>query len=411
MRKLKQSVLVLLALALLTAGCGAAKTKYSESVKEEREELVLWTYYETDAQKAAIQELTDGFNESQEQYRLRWEYHGPLTEFNKKLTLGITQEQLPDIVIIDNPDMKRYAKLGELEDLTDYIKEMEYLDTYYSNALDSVCFDGHYYGLPFCCNNVALIYNEDLFQQTATEVPQTWEEFLDCAIKLTQGERKGFAMSAIKGEQAAFQVMPFFLMTGEDINQLGGEGTEQAFSMISQLVESGAMSKDCINWSQNDVARKFIDGECAMMENGPWVLPALEKSGINYKIARLPYVSGKEGALTGVTGGENIGVIKGKNVEGAVAFMKYCNEESQMLKTNMQADALPPRKDVAERMLEEKPEYAIFEEQMKTSIDRTSCVNWTEMTTIISEAQFSVITGQMTPQEASEYICKQGGDF
>lgn len=82
-----------------------------------------------------------------------------------------------------------------------------------------------------------------------------------------------------------------------------------------------------------------------------------------------------------------------------------------MLKTNMQADVLPPRKDVAERMLEEKPEYAIFEEQMKTSIDRTSCVNWIEMTTIISEAQFSVITGQMTPQEASDYICKQGGDF
>ncbi|MEI3219819.1 MAG: hypothetical protein V8S08_09655 [Lachnoclostridium sp.] len=40
-----------------------------------------------DAQKAAIQQLTEGFNESQEQYRLRWEYHGPLTEFNKRLTL------------------------------------------------------------------------------------------------------------------------------------------------------------------------------------------------------------------------------------------------------------------------------------------------------------------------------------
>ena len=404
-------VMAVLLAALPVGGCRMEEHEKPDEQAKERKELLLWTYYETDAQKAAVSNLVEGFNQSQEEYLLTWEYHGPLTEFNKRLAIEPTAEQKPDIVIIDNPDMKRYAKTGELEDLTEYITQMDDLDTYYPEALDSACFGERYYGLPFCCNNVALIYNEELFQEKGMTVPQTWEEFLDCAVALTENDRKGFAMSAIKGEQSAFQILPFILATGEDMEQIGGTGTEEAFAFIRQLIETGAMAKECVNWSQNDVARKFIDGECAMMENGPWVLPALEQSGVSYGIARLPYLQGMEQALTGVTGGENLGVIKGKDVEGAIAFMQYYNnEEERMLEVCMQADSLPPKRDVAERMLEEKPEYEIFEKQMETSISRTSCRNWTEITDILSDAQFFVVTGQMTPKEACAYICEQGED-
>ena len=148
-----------------------------------------------------------------------------------------------------------------------------------------------------------------------------------------------------------------------------------------------------------------------MMENGPWVLPSLEASGINYQIARLPSMTGNTEGLTGVTGGENLGVIKGKNVEGALAFIRFYNEESQMLKVNLKADSLPPRRDAAQKMLEQKPEYAIFEAQMDTSVARSRCSNWAEITKILSEAQFSVITGQMTPEEAAAYVRGEGGDF
>lgn len=407
----KRIAVIFAILAVLVSGCGNLQATSHERPEKEREPLLLWTYYETDAQKAAVEDLVQGFNRSQDKYELEWEYHGPMTEFNKKLAIGITQEEQPDIVIIDNPDMKRYAGWGELEDLTESITQMDGLDSYYPEALESVCFEGRYYGLPFCCNNVALIYNEALFQEKGLSVPRTWEEFLNCAEALTEGNRKGFAMSAIEGEQASFQILPFILAAGDDINELGGTGTQDAFGLIRDLVNRGVMSKECINWSQNDVAYKFTQGECAMMENGPWALPMLEASGISYKIASLPYPEGRESVLTGVTGGENIGVIKGKNVAGALAFMKYYNEEEQMLQTNMQANSLPPRRDVARLMLQEKPEYEIFADQMETSISRSSCRNWLEITKTLSEAQFSVIAGQMTPEEAGAYVREQGGNF
>ena len=79
------------------------------------------------------------------------------------------------------------------------------------------------------------------------------------------------------------------------------------------------MPRDCINWSQVDVARQFAAGKCAMMENGPWALPLAEEAGIDYGVVKLPV---DERSIV-VTGGENFGVIKGKNVDGALALLAY----------------------------------------------------------------------------------------
>lgn len=400
MKKMRKAVAAVMILCLCLAGCSTRDEKQEKDLNLVRERIVLWTYYETADQKESLDELTRGFNESQDKYHLTWEYQGPVTEFNKKIAIGITQNQLPDMVIIDNPDMRKYVDQGTFEDLTDEISDMEYLDKYYPNVLSSVIYDGKYYGLPFCCNNAALIYNPDILKAEGVQVPKSWEEFLECAMKLTNEERKGFAMSAIEGEQGVFQVLPFILSAGDDIDSVGGKGTEEAFTLMKQLVDSGAMSKDCINWSQNDVARKFIDGECAMMQNGPWVLPALDKSGVSYEIATLPY----ELRSVAVAGGENVGVLKGKNVDGAIAFMEYYNSGRIMLEANLKANSLPPRKDMAEQMAQERTEYEIFEKQMGQCISRSAYEQWPQITRLLSDAQFRIITGQISPLEACQEI-------
>ena len=174
MKGIRSMVLVFCALCL--AGCSAEGIRVEDGEKKEREELVLWSYYETEKQRTSMDELADGFNASQEQYHLTWEYHGPVTEFSKRLAIGITQNQLPDMVIIDNPDMPSYVSMDKLEDITEAVKEIEDLDQYFPNAMESVEYEGRYYGLPFCCNNVALIYNKDILEQKKIAVPENWEQ-------------------------------------------------------------------------------------------------------------------------------------------------------------------------------------------------------------------------------------------
>ena len=381
----------------LTGGCKAEQGE--KKGEDQREELVLWSYYETKEQQTALDELIKGFNEAQEEYAMTWEYQGPVTEFNRQIAVGITQDEFPDMIILDNPDMRQYVEQGRLEDLTEEILDFEGLENYYPNVLTSVVYDGRYYGMPFCCNNTALIYNKDMLAEKGLSVPVTWEEFLDCAKSLTDQDTYGFAMSAIEGEQSAFQILPFILSAGDTIDTVGGEGTQAAFTLIQELAQYGAMSKSCINLSQNDVAKMFIEGKCAMMENGSWVLPVLDQSGVDYGIGALPY----KNQPAGVAGGENIGVLKGKNVEGAVTFLRYYNEGSVMLNTNLRANSLPPRKDTAQLMLNVRPEYEIFASQMNRCISRSSYENWPVITKLLSDAQYEIITGQAEPEE----ICRR----
>lgn len=243
-------------------GCAAAEADREEEEAETKKEIVLWTYYETNMQKASMDELVSGFNESQEEYHLTWEYHGPVTEFNKRLAIAITQNQLPDMVILDNPDMATYIEMDKLEDITEHIKDIEELGQYFPSAMKSVTAEDRYYGLPFCCNNVALIYNKDILKGAGIHVPQTWEELKRAAKELSAPGRYGFAMSAIDGEQGAFQFGAFM------------EYYDQTDVMIECMKQYGSFppkteaAQDSY-WTDDPIQKAFIQQLDTSIPRGP----------------------------------------------------------------------------------------------------------------------------------------------
>lgn len=160
------------------------------------------------------------------------------------------------------------------------------------------------------------------------------------------------------------------------------------------------MPRDCINWSQVDVARQFAAGKCAMMENGPWALPLVEEAGIDYGVVKLPV---DERSIV-VTGGENFGVIKGKNVDGALALLAYYYEDDVMLRLNEQMYALPPVRRLAAKLQESNPAYQVFAQQMEHCITRSAYPYWPRITGVLSESLYGVMTGGLSPQEAADAI-------
>lgn len=171
---------------------------------------------------------------------------------------------------------------------------------------------------------------------------------------------------------------------------------------LTLLVESGAMSKDCINWSQNDVALQLAAGKCAMIENGPWVLPLLEESGIPFGIVKLPV----DRASIVVQGGENLAVMKGKNVAGALALLDYYYTDDAMLAVNATTYSLPPKRDLAFRMQEQNPVYRVFVEQMDRCVSRPGYNAWPGISPVLSKTLYNVIVGTQTPQEAAAQLAR-----
>lgn len=388
----KKKLIGMLAVLLAVCGC-AGEEPQGRSGGTGREKLVLWSYYETEAQHDALDELIRGFNLDQDRYEASWEYV-PMTDFTKKLMMAYTEQALPDLALIDNPDMPVCIKMGLFEDITEFLEELQVDESYYPDLLQTVTVDGRMYGIPAVCNNVALIYNREHLKEAGVEPPGNWEELKEAAARLTTEDRKGFLMSGIGGEQGAFQILPWILSTGEPADGLGGEGTAQALSFLYGLMEEGYMTHNCINLSQTDVARVFANGEASMMENGPWVFPLLKEAGIDYGVCALP----TDGQNSVIVGGENLGILKGKNIEGAKLFLEYYNEDMVLRRFCEKTHSLPAKTGVRVR---NQPDMQVIEEQMKGAIVRSRIPYWNTMSGELTEAFYRMTVGEITPEQAA----------
>ena len=143
-----------LTLAVCAGGCSHGGTAQENKAKSEKQQLVLWAYYETQAQREGLDKLVNDFNQSQKEYEASWEYV-PMTGFIKGLSSAYTEDNLPDMAILDNPDTLPMIQLGLLEDITDQAEEWNLEKNYYSSIVQTVKYEDHYYGLPFNCNSTA----------------------------------------------------------------------------------------------------------------------------------------------------------------------------------------------------------------------------------------------------------------
>ncbi len=67
--------------------------------------------------------------------------------------------------------------------------------------LNSCTYDGKLYGVPFGVNCLAMFYNKDMLDEAGIEVPTTWSELKDAAVKLSDGSRYGFAFCSVQNEE------------------------------------------------------------------------------------------------------------------------------------------------------------------------------------------------------------------
>lgn len=396
MLKGKAAVLVLAGIVGL-CGCSQEDTGKETAVSETAQELVIWSYYETMAQKEGMDKLIRDFNQSQKEYRISWEYV-PMTGFNKGLSSAYTEDALPDMAILDNPDMPTLVQLGLFEDITTQVEKWNLREEFYSSIVDTCEYEGRYYGVPFNCNSTALIYDKQALFEEHVEPPTSWEELRKVAKTLTTKERSGFAMCCMEGEQGAFQILPWILAAGEEPENLGGEATAEAFRFLETLLRDGSLSENCINLTQTDLAREFIEGKSAIIQNGPWVFPMLDEVGMDYGILPIP---GKKSG-TAVLGGENIGILKGKNVEGSVKFLEFCMEGEEITDFCRSTGVLPGRMEAARELVKENEKLQIFEKQMDTVVTRPSIPQWSSVSKRLTEGMYLLVAKEAGPEEIAK---------
>ena len=398
---MKMKKVLAAALSLACASTLFAATAVTASAADKKE-VVIWDYFETDAQKQMMQSLIDEFNASQDEYEASHVYV-PFADYEKQLTLGIASGELPDLVILDGCGMASFIQLGLFGDISD--ADINW-DEYMEGPMESTMLDGKHYGIPFATNCTALFYNKDLFDAAGIDYPDentTWDEFHEMAKALTKDGVSGFGNAATNTDEGTFQCLQWLYTAGGSYTDI--EDGVDAYKLMQEMIEDGSWTKECVNWTQSDVNNNFMAGNLAMQQNGPWQIPGIEANApdLNYGVTVLPKKDADSEQATSILGGENMGVVNKDDTSGAEAFLKYYDQTDVMVDAMKQYGSYPPKTEAAkDSYWTDDSIQKAFLTQIDTSIPRGPSAAWPSYSSAIQTGFQEVMTSAKTPEQAAK---------
>lgn len=113
------------------------------------------------------------------------------SDYYIKLSTQIAARRAPSFFWITQELISKYADLGAIVDLTDYMAASESLneDDYYEGVIQSAQFQDKTWGLPWIANPFIVYYNKTMFQALGVDMPTqtddwTWAEFIETSREI-----------------------------------------------------------------------------------------------------------------------------------------------------------------------------------------------------------------------------------
>ncbi len=202
----------------------------------------------------------------------------------------------------EGPDvlMGPHDWLGELA-VNGLLAEMDLTDIadqFLPSAVAAFVYDGVQYGLPIAAENVGFLRNTDLVPDN----PATWDDVRAISEQLiADGDSQyGFIMFDhnpyhLFPLQTAFGGYVFGLTdAGYDASDVGidSEGSIAAAAYLEAYGTDGLMPTGI---DYEVMHTMFESGDAAMIITGPWAIPRILESGVNFEVAGIPSGPGGSG--------------------------------------------------------------------------------------------------------------------
>ncbi|MFD5087927.1 extracellular solute-binding protein [Kitasatospora sp. NPDC058406] len=350
---------------LLLSACGDADAPL-RSTDSGKVTLTEMDYYNTEPTRSALPEL---LTRCGNQARVTIERQ-IVPDLRTRLLQLAGSRDLPDLILVDNPDLPQIAATGALVDLDAHGVKT---DGMYPNIIEAGKYQGKQYGVAPGVNQLALYYNKSMLEKAGVNPPATWDELRSAARKLTQGDKVhgiGFAVPAT--EEGSFQFESFFFSAGASLANLDSLQGVSALSFVKNLVSDGSAPRDVLSWNQAEVGEQFSTGSLAMMVNGPWELPQLRKAGMkDFGVVPMPAPTG--GTSSGALGGEVWAASSsGDKAEKAAEVIRCLVSKDNSLAWAKLTNYVPPDPDVAAELGASVPAMKTFMQTIGSAKSRTA---------------------------------------
>jgi multiple sugar transport system substrate-binding protein len=168
---------------LLQAGLFAGGVKEPVE-KVEGPVIVEHWYWVPTADEARYKEMIDEFNRTHSDVQVKWE-NIPNAEARTKLISAFVVGEGPDSFAMQEGWIGEFNAMGMLAPLNEYVEKWEKKNEIAQNLYDVATFDGVIKGLPWKMLVGYMYYRADWFKEANIKVPETMDELIEAAKKLT----------------------------------------------------------------------------------------------------------------------------------------------------------------------------------------------------------------------------------
>lgn len=362
------------------------------------------------------QPLIDAFEAENPDIKVEFSFAPPVTEYIQVLQTRISGGQQPTLHRI-NPETKwTLIDEGLVRDLSD----QPYIDKLADANKQIYTVDDKIYGASFGAWEAGIFYNKDLLGEVGvTEVPDTWDEFIDLCKKLQDADVKPYL------ESLSEMPRPFQGFLGAKYARENNTAAEQSIfegnstfkdewtEVVSQwyrLYEEGIVGPETTGLAGDQVRDEFIAGNVAMYPSGPWDLAVVGESDVDFGIATFPGLEKEDGFGQGSPdpGFAISSSAEGKELEAAQRFIQFlaspagleqlANQNVMITAEGYETDVAPVYKDIYESGLRESKFYLCQD-------------HWGpggEALTVEAQAQFQLLAqGTTTPEGVGEAMDKK----
>lgn len=238
----------------------------------------IWTFLSAEGQsprEVVLRDLIEKFTTAHPGVSVVVESQ-PFQELETKFVAASAQNRAPDIIWMRDTFLNLVHERGALANLDEELSEdfrTNALPDLYPVFANKSVLDGSRVSLPIWPSPAQILfYRKDVLAEVGLDAPpQTWDEFIPVAGKLTKGDRLGFGLPTNDNSVSAFINMMtgfgpdiFDAATGQ-FDVTGPEAKATA-EVVRQLVAVGALSPTLLNAMGDDIQDQFAAGRFAIVQ-------------------------------------------------------------------------------------------------------------------------------------------------
>ncbi len=418
-RALARRRLLRLGTGLVTAAAGGALAGCAGGPgngvgPDGRVTIELW-HGQTDSARTTIEALVEDFNRTHPDVRVDASGGVVSDAMLQKVTAALAAGSYPDLAYVFGSDLASIARSPRVVDLTDTVRSTPTpWDDYWPAAREAVTLNGRVRAAPALLDSLAVVCSTERFDAAGLDLPEpgwTWDEFVETAARLTDPDRRVFGTGwpGVGDEDTVWRLWPMVWDLGgeviaEDGRSIGFADTGvRALETVRELVRDGSVYVDPEPGGEQ-MYQVFLSGRIGMVVTGPWQLPDIIQSGVDYRVVPLPSYSGRPLTISGPD--TWVAFDNGtERVRAARTFVTWLMQPAQDVRWDVGAGSLPLSRST-QRLPEWRERDAnteglpVFTEALRAARVRPTHPAYPQISLALGEAIVSVLLGERAPADA-----------